>query len=79
MTPTAPTCHAVGVTKLAARLQLSVTTAPLTLSPVPSFVHSVLVDPHWCHAMEEEYETVLPNSMWDLVPQPPGVNVVTSK
>jgi hypothetical protein len=29
--------------------------------------------------MEEEYEALLSNSMWDLVSQPPGVNVVTSK
>jgi hypothetical protein len=29
--------------------------------------------------MEEEYEALLSNSMWDLVSQPPGVNVVTGK
>jgi hypothetical protein len=29
--------------------------------------------------MEEEYEAQLSNSTWDLVPWPPGVNVVTGK
>jgi hypothetical protein len=27
----------------------------------------------------EEYEAMLSNNMWDLVPQPPGANVVTGK
>jgi hypothetical protein len=29
--------------------------------------------------MEEEYATLLANYTWDLVPCPPGINVVTSK
>jgi hypothetical protein len=29
--------------------------------------------------MEEEYEALVSNSTWDLVPQPPGANVVTGK
>jgi hypothetical protein len=29
--------------------------------------------------MEEEYTTLLANHTWDLVPCPPGINVVTSK
>jgi hypothetical protein len=39
----------------------------------------VLVDPHWNRAMEEEYEVLLSNSTWDLVPRSPGANVVTGK
>jgi hypothetical protein len=75
------TRHVVGVTKLVDRLQLSTTVAPLTLSLVPISVCSMLTDPHWCHAIEEEYEALLllSNSTWDLVPRPPGANVVTSK
>jgi hypothetical protein len=29
--------------------------------------------------MEEEYEAMLSNNPWDLVPQPPRANVVTDK
>jgi hypothetical protein len=72
------TRRATRVTKPMDRLQLSVAAAPLTLSPVPTSVRSALTDPHWCHAMEE-YEALLSNSTWDLVPRPPVVNVVTDK
>jgi hypothetical protein len=73
------TSRAVRVTKLVDRLQLSTVAGPPTLSPVLTSVRSTLVDPHWCHAMEEEYEAMLSNSPWDLVPQPPRANVVTGK
>jgi hypothetical protein len=72
------TRRAAGVTKPVDRLQLSAATTPQTLSPVPTFVRSTLVDPHWRHAMEE-YEALLSNSTWDLVLQPPGANIVTAK
>jgi hypothetical protein len=52
--------------------------APPTLSPVSTSVRSTLADPHWRRAMEE-YEALLSNSMWDLVPRPLGANVVTGK
>jgi hypothetical protein len=29
--------------------------------------------------MEEEYETLLSNSTWDLVPRPPRASVITNK
>jgi hypothetical protein len=82
MTPAAPlmvTNCAAGVTKLMDHLQLSAAIAPLTLSLVPTSVYRSLTDPHYRRAMEEEYEALLSNSMWDLVSQPPGVNVVTGK
>jgi hypothetical protein len=72
------TRRAVGVTKSEDRLQLSVATAPSPLSPVPTSVRSTLADTHWRRAMEE-YEALLSNITWDLVPRPPGVNVITSK
>jgi hypothetical protein len=61
------------------RLQLSAATAPPTLSSIPTSVHSALANPHWCHAIEEEYKTLLSNITWDLVPRPPGANVITGK
>ncbi|WVZ86115.1 hypothetical protein U9M48_032949 [Paspalum notatum var. saurae] len=49
------------------------------ISPVPSSVRDALADPHWRRAMEEEYAALLANQTWDLVPRPPGGNVVTGK
>ena len=49
------------------------------ISPVPSSVRDALSDPHWRRAMEEEYAALLANQTWDLVPRPPGSNVVTGK
>jgi hypothetical protein len=72
------TRHAAGVTKPVDHLQLSTTAALLTLSPVPTSIRSTLVDPHWRHTMEE-YEALLSNSAWDLVPRPHGANVFTGK
>jgi hypothetical protein len=72
------TCRAAGVTKPVDRLQLSAAAAPPTLSLVPTSVCSTLVDPHWCRTMEE-YEALLSNNTWDLVPRPPGANVVIGK
>jgi hypothetical protein len=31
------------------------------VSPVPSSVRDALLDPHWRHAMEEEYTALLVN------------------
>jgi hypothetical protein len=50
-----------------------------SVSLVPSSICEALLDPHWCHAMEEEYAALLANQTWDLVPRPPGSNVVTGK
>jgi hypothetical protein len=49
------------------------------VSPVPSSVREALLDPHWHYAIEEEYAALLANQTWDLVPRPPGSNVVTGK
>jgi len=49
------------------------------VSLVLSSVHDALSDPHWRRAMEEEYAALLANRKWDLVPRPPGSNVVTGK
>jgi hypothetical protein len=55
------------------------TTTPPDASPIPSSVRTALADPHWRRSMEEEYATLLANHTWDLVPCPPGTNVVTGK
>jgi hypothetical protein len=59
-------------------LQLFAAVAPPTLSPVPTSVRSVLVEPH-CRRAMEEYEALLSNNTWDLVQRSLRANVVTGK
>jgi hypothetical protein len=75
------TRRAAGVLCPVDRLILTAATSstPPDASPVPSSVRTTLADPHWRRAMEEEYATLLANHTWDLVPRPPGTNVVTGK
>ncbi|WVZ98475.1 hypothetical protein U9M48_043915 [Paspalum notatum var. saurae] len=70
------TRRAAGVLRPAA---LSTAAVEPRISPVPSSVRDALADPHWRRAMEEEYAALLANQTWDLVPPPPGGNVVTGK
>ncbi|GJS87098.1 ribonuclease H-like domain-containing protein [Tanacetum coccineum] len=49
-----------------------------TTSPLPrSHVHA-LRDPHWKEAMLDEYNALISNGTWALVPRPANVNVVHS-
>jgi hypothetical protein len=75
------TQRAAGVLRPVDRLILAAATSstPPDASPVPSSVRTALADPHWRRAMEEEYAALLANHTWDLVPRPPGTNVVTDK
>jgi hypothetical protein len=54
-----------------------------TSSPIPSLIQfsarAALADPHWRSTMEEEYDTLISNGTWELVPRPQGSNVVTGK
>jgi hypothetical protein len=50
------------------RLILIATTTSLTPSPIPFSVRAALADPNWCVTMEDEYETLMSNGTWDLVP-----------
>ncbi|WVZ90303.1 LOW QUALITY PROTEIN: hypothetical protein U9M48_036613, partial [Paspalum notatum var. saurae] len=49
------------------------------VSPVPSNYRSALADPTWHAAMAEEYQALIDNNTWRLVPRTPGANVVMSK
>ncbi|WVZ95211.1 hypothetical protein U9M48_041005, partial [Paspalum notatum var. saurae] len=70
------TRRAAGVLRPAA---LSAAAQELRISLAPSSVRDALAEPHWRHAMEVEYAALLANQTWDLVPRPPGGNVVTGK
>jgi hypothetical protein len=75
------TRRAAGVLRPVDQLILAAITSstPPDASPVLSSVRTALADPHWRRVMEEEYATLLANHTWDLVPRPPGTNVVTGK
>jgi hypothetical protein len=49
------------------------------LSPVPTSVRAALADSSWHRAMEEEYDALITNNTWDLVPRPVGSNIITGK
>jgi hypothetical protein len=70
------------VTRLAAGTLLpqvlAATREDSQVSPVSSSVRTALLDPHWRGAMEE-YVALVSNQTWDLMPRPPGANVVTGK
>jgi len=59
--------------------QLYIGLHSVQLSPILKTFRSALADPHWRAAMEEEYSVLLSNNTWDLIPRPPGANVVTGK
>ncbi|GKC86797.1 ribonuclease H-like domain-containing protein [Tanacetum coccineum] len=63
-----------GIFKLLDRMNCHVTTT----SPLPrSHVHT-LRDPNWKEAMLDEYNALITNRTWVLVPRPTNVNVVRS-
>ena len=49
------------------------------LSPLPKSYRSALKDPHWHSAMMDEFSALQTNRTSDLVPRPPGANVVSGK
>ena len=48
-------------------------------SPVPTNFRSAHVDPNWRVAMADEFQPLVDNGTWCLVPRPPRANVVTDK
>ncbi|GJU10100.1 ribonuclease H-like domain-containing protein [Tanacetum coccineum] len=49
-----------------------------TPSPLPRSHLYALRDPNWQHAMQDEFNALITNGTWVLVPRPPNVNVVRS-
>jgi hypothetical protein len=60
------------------KLTLLVTSSS-PLSSGPTSIHTALADPSWCRAMEEEYDALITNNTWDLVPHPVGSNIIPGK
>jgi hypothetical protein len=56
--------------KPAERLNLSATTSTV-ISPIPADYHSALANPYWRATMQEEFQALIDNDTWTLVPCPP--------
>ncbi|GKB08087.1 ribonuclease H-like domain-containing protein [Tanacetum coccineum] len=63
-----------GISKPLAHRNCHVTTT----SPIPRSHLHALRDPHWHKAMIDEYNALISNGTWALVPRPANVNVVRS-
>lgn len=50
-----------------------------TISPLPTSYKSALLDTNWKLAMRDEFDALLANNTWDLVPKPSGANIVSGK
>nr|GFB99491.1 ribonuclease H-like domain-containing protein [Tanacetum cinerariifolium] len=49
-----------------------------SISPIPKTPFVALQNSHWRQAMLDEYNALIKNGMWILVPKPVGVNMVRS-
>ncbi|GJW83223.1 ribonuclease H-like domain-containing protein [Tanacetum coccineum] len=63
-----------GIVKPIERLSLHTS----SLSPIPKSPFIALKDPNWCNAMYDEYNALVKNGTWILVPRPSDVNLVRS-
>jgi hypothetical protein len=59
-------------------LNLSVTHTT-TLSPIPKNYRAALKDPNWLAAMQDEYNALVVNKMWNLIPRPSTTNLIFNK
>lgn len=64
----------IGITKPIQRLNLHTTTE----SPLPKSHTQALQDPNWTIAMLDEFNALIANRTWVLVPRPHGANIVRS-
>ncbi|GJZ81597.1 ribonuclease H-like domain-containing protein [Tanacetum coccineum] len=63
-----------GIVKPIDRLSLHT----FSISPIPKNSSHALKDPNWRNAMYDEYNALVKNGTWLLVPRPAGVNMVCS-
>lgn len=67
----------VGTFKPNPRYAATATTS--TPSPIPRTVHQALQDPNWTKAMQSEFNALIANNTWELVPRPPRAHIVSGK
>ncbi|GJW60767.1 ribonuclease H-like domain-containing protein [Tanacetum coccineum] len=66
------TCFRVGSNKPTQRLNFHVS----SVSPLPKTYRDAFHDSNWQNAMRDEYDALIKNSTWTLVPRLPNANVV---
>jgi hypothetical protein len=55
-------------------------TTSSSISPIiPSSYRTAIKDPRWYNAMLEEFQALMTNNTWSLVPKTAGANIVTGK
>lgn len=59
------------------KTQFNLTTS-ITPSPLPHNPKAALSDPNWKAAMLDEFDALIKNKTWELVPRPQNVNVIRS-
>jgi hypothetical protein len=59
--------------------RLNLSASHSTVSPIPKTYRGALHDPHWQRAMHDEFEALITNSTWSLVPRPSRANVFSGK
>jgi hypothetical protein len=64
-----------GITQPVDRLNLHA----VPMSQLSRSVRDALADPNWRSGMQVEYDALMANDTWSLVPRPRGVNLVTGK
>ncbi|KAJ9558252.1 hypothetical protein OSB04_012866 [Centaurea solstitialis] len=64
----------MGITKPNPRYALTSSTVPV--SPIPKSHLFALTDPNWKAAMLDEYEALIRNTTWELVPRPSNANII---
>jgi hypothetical protein len=71
------TCGKSGF-RLPAKDRLNLT-ASLSSSSIPKSYKSALLDPNWAASMKDEYDALIQNNTWQLVPRPSNTNIVSCK
>nr|GEX05722.1 ribonuclease H-like domain-containing protein [Tanacetum cinerariifolium] len=66
------TCFRVGTNLPTKRLNLHVS----SVSPLPKSYRDAFIDRNWQNAMLDEYNTLIKNKTWTLVPRPSDTNIV---
>jgi histone deacetylase 1/2 len=66
------TCAKSGFLMPRKHFNLSIST---TLSPIPTSYRTAMKDDRWHDAMRAEFDALIRNDTWSLVPCPAGVNV----
>ena len=67
-----------GIFKPKRPFNLAASVSQLTPSPLPKNPKLALSDPNWKSAMQDEYDALIKNKTWVLVPRPSNVNIIRS-